>query len=45
MHCCHIIETKGESYRRRDAKARTRRAKSSADPSGSQPLDQVQITK
>ena len=23
-HCCHIIETKGESYRRRDAKARTR---------------------
>jgi DNA replication protein DnaC len=44
-HRCHIIETKGESYRLQDAKARSRRAKQSADPSGSQPVDQAPITK
>ena len=29
-HRCKIIETKGESYRLHDAKARTRRARSAA---------------
>jgi DNA replication protein DnaC len=42
-HRCNIIETKGESYRLQDAKARTRRAKPTPDPSGSQPVDQAQI--
>ena len=41
----NIIETKGESYRLQDAKARTRRAKQSADLSGGQPVDQAPITK
>ena len=44
-HRCNIIETKGESYRLQDAKARTRRAKQSADLSGGQPVDQAPITK
>ena len=44
-HRCNIIETRGESYRLRDAKARTRRAKPTTDPSGSQPVDQAQVTK
>jgi DNA replication protein DnaC len=44
-HRCNIIETKGESYRLQDAKARTRRAKPTTDSSGSQPVDQAQITK
>jgi len=44
-HRCNIIETKGESYRLQDAKARTRRAKPTTDLSGGQPVDQAQITK
>jgi DNA replication protein DnaC len=44
-HRCSIIETKGESCRLQDAKARTRRAKPTTDLSGSQPVDQAQITK
>ena len=44
-HRCNIIETRGESYRLRDAKARTRRAKPTTDPSGSQPVDQAEVTK
>ena len=44
-HRCNIIETKGESYRLQDAKARTRRARLTTDSSGSQPVDQAQITK
>jgi DNA replication protein DnaC len=44
-HRGRIIETKGESYRLQDAKARTRRAKPTADLSGDQPVDQAQITK
>jgi DNA replication protein DnaC len=44
-HRCNIIETKGESYRLQDAKARTRRAKPTTEVSGSQPVDQAQITK
>jgi len=30
-HRCHIIETRGESYRLHDAKARTRRSKPTTD--------------
>jgi DNA replication protein DnaC len=45
IHRCNIIETKGESYRLQDAKARTRRAKLTTDSSGNQPVDQAQITK
>ncbi len=44
-HRGSIIETKGGSYRLQDAKARTRRAKPTPDPSGSRPVDQAQITK
>ena len=44
-HRCNIIETKGESYRLQDAKARTRHAKPTTDSAGSQPVDQAQITK
>jgi DNA replication protein DnaC len=43
-HRCRIIETKGESYRLSDAKARTRRAKLVGANSSSQPVDQAQIT-
>ena len=44
-HRCNIIETKGESYRLQDAKARARHAKPTTDLSGRQPVDQAQITK
>jgi DNA replication protein DnaC len=44
-HRCNIIETKGESYRLQDAKARTRRAKPTSDLSCGQPVDQAQISK
>jgi len=40
-HRCRIIETKGESYRLRDAKSRTRRARdgTTAPSSGAKPVD------
>jgi DNA replication protein DnaC len=41
-HRCKIIETKGESYRLHDAKARTRRARSA---SASKPIDTTEPTK
>jgi hypothetical protein len=41
---CNITEAKDESYRLRNAKARSRRAKPSVDSSGSQPADQALIT-
>ena len=42
-HRCRIIETKGESYRLQDAKARTRRTKTNPDRPGTEtttPVDQ-----
>jgi hypothetical protein len=40
-HRCRIIETKGESYRLRDAKSRTRRTRvdTAAGSSSTEPLD------
>ena len=44
-HRCRIIETKGESYRLSDAKARTRRIKPTLPDSPSQPVDEAQAAK
>ena len=41
-HRCKIIETKGESYRLHDARARTRRARSAP---ASKPIDRTESTK
>jgi hypothetical protein len=42
-HCYHIIETKGESYRLKDAKDRTRRSRPTTNASSNKPVNQPQI--
>ena len=43
-HRCHIIETRGESYRLHDAKARTRRSRATEPETTAAPLAPAEST-